>query len=409
VPSAGIASHVDLVSPQPFWLLKNGLIRAYPSLKDDARCDVVVLGGGISGALVAEILACGGLDVIVIDKRDIGAGSTSASTALISYEIDTHLIDLRQRIGRPNAEQAYRACLESIDSIERLIVVSRIECDFQRKPSVYLAVKKSDASALEEECAARRAMGIAVEYVDEAVVTEMFSFSRPAALISEQAAQIDAHRLAHALLAKAVEHGARVYDRTTAEDIEPGEHSVRIKTESGHVVRAKHAVFATGYESQEFLPRRVINLNSTYALASEPVTAFPGWWERCLIWKTARPYLYLRTTEDGRVLAGGEDDSFRNPDRRDRLIEKKTDRLGKRFRKMFPAIDFSVDYRWAGTFGETKDGLAYIGSIRQMPRCLFALGFGGNGVTFSMLAAEIIRETLAGRTHPNAHLFRFDR
>jgi glycine/D-amino acid oxidase-like deaminating enzyme len=76
---------------------------------------------------------------------------------------------------------------------------------------------------------------------------------------------------------------------------------------------------------------------------------------------------------------------------------------------MFPNIDLSVDCRWAGTFGETKDGLAYIGSIRQMPRCHFALGFGGNGVTFSVIAAQIICETLCGRSHPDAHLFRFDR
>jgi glycine/D-amino acid oxidase-like deaminating enzyme len=78
---------------------------------------------------------------------------------------------------------------------------------------------------------------------------------------------------------------------------------------------------------------------------------------------------------------GGEDDPFRNPERRDRLLEKKTDRLAERFREMFPGIDLKVDYRWAGTFGETKDGLAYIGSVRQMPRCYFALGFGGDGIT----------------------------
>ena len=175
------------------------------------------------------------------------------------------------------------------------------------------------------------------------------------------------------------------------------------------VVPYDSAVFATGYESQEYLPRRVLRLKSTFALASEPLASFGGWWERCLIWETARPYLYLRTTDDGRALVGGEDDPFRNPIRRDRLVDKRTDRLAERFREMFPAIDLAVDYRWAGTFGETKDGLAYIGSVRQMPRCHFALGFGGNGITFSLVAAEIIRDTLSGRTHPDAHLFEFDR
>ena len=78
---------MDLVSPQPFWPLRNGLLGVYPPLKRDITCDVVVLGGGISGAFVAETLAREGLDVVVLDKREIGGGSTSASTALLQYEI----------------------------------------------------------------------------------------------------------------------------------------------------------------------------------------------------------------------------------------------------------------------------------------------------------------------------------
>jgi len=152
-----------------------------------------------------------------------------------------------------------------------------------------------------------------------------------------------------------------------------------------------------------------VTLKSTFALASEPLDRFDGWHHRCLLWETARPYLYLRTTGDNRAIVGGEDDPFRAPDRRDRLVPKKTERLAKRFRELFPKIDLEVAYSWAGTFGETKDGLAYIGAVRQLPGCLFACGFGGNGITFSAIAAEIIRDAVLCRDHPDAHLFRFDR
>lgn len=117
------------------------------------------------------------------------------------------------------------------------------------------------------------------------------------------------------------------------------------------------------------------------AAISEPLESFDGWWEQCLLWETARPYFYMRTTADGRALVGGEDDPFRNPERRDRLVPKKTEKLAARFREMFPRIDFEVAFAWAGTFGETKDGLAYIGAVPELPHCLFALGFGGNGIT----------------------------
>src|SRR5262249_37553755 len=156
-----------------------------------------------------------------------------------------------------------------------------------------------------------------------------------------------------------------------------------------------------------YLPRKVVRLKSTFALASEPVAHFPGWWKQCLIWETARPYLYLRTA-GGRILVGGEDLPFRDPSHRDRVVNSRTARLERRFMEMFPQMDLKTDYRWAGTFGETKDGLAYIGQIRQMPRCHFALGFGGNGITYSAIAASIICDALKGRRHADARLFRFD-
>jgi glycine/D-amino acid oxidase-like deaminating enzyme len=208
---------MDLVSPQPFWLLKNGLLSTYPSLKEDVRCDVVVLGGGVSGAFAAESLTRAGMDVVVIDKRDVGTGSTCASTALLSYEIDTHLTELTRRIGRTDAERAYRVCHDSIDGIERMVNELQIECAFQRKPSTYLAVARDDAAALREEWTARREAGIAVQYLDAADVAARFSFSRPAALVSVQGAQLDGHRLTHALLARAAAQGARIFDRTCGE------------------------------------------------------------------------------------------------------------------------------------------------------------------------------------------------
>ena len=88
---------MDLKSGYPFWAVKNGLMHAFPPLQADLRCDVAIIGGGITGALIADELAAHGHDVAVVDQRDIGWGSTSASTALLQYEIDTHMVDLAKR------------------------------------------------------------------------------------------------------------------------------------------------------------------------------------------------------------------------------------------------------------------------------------------------------------------------
>src|SRR5207342_2004229 len=93
-----------------------------------------------------------------------------------------------------------------------------------------------------------------------------FSFSRPAALMSQQAAELDCYSFTHALLARSVENGARIFDQTRVEDYNATAEGVQLKTDRGYTIRAKHAVFATGYEAQEFLPKHVVKLKSTYAL-----------------------------------------------------------------------------------------------------------------------------------------------
>lgn len=94
---------MDLRSGYPFWLLKNGLLADYPSLKHDESCEVAVIGGGITGALVAYQLVREGVETVLVDTRDIGARSTAASTALLQYEIDTELHELFGLVGEAHA------------------------------------------------------------------------------------------------------------------------------------------------------------------------------------------------------------------------------------------------------------------------------------------------------------------
>lgn len=400
---------MDLKSGHPYWPINSGLLHTYPSLAADEDCDVIILGAGITGALAAHAISQEGLAVVVLDQRDVATGSTSASTALLQYEIDTPLCDLVKRFGQADAERAYWVCHEAIDKIERLLAKLPGNAGFERKKSVYTASSADDLPALEEEFNARRIAGFEVDFLGEQEIAGRFSFIRPGAIVSTQGGQIDSYQFAHLLLARASEQGARIYDRTLVTDYDTGGGVASVKTESGYTVTGKHLVVATGYDYRKYLPKNVVDLQSSFAIVSEPLTTFEGWWERALLWETARPYLYLRTTADGRALIGGEDDPFRNPARRDAQVEKKAETLAAKFRELFPSIPLEVAYRWAGTFGETKDGLAYIGQHPKRPLCHFALGFGGNGITYSVVAAEMIRDAILGRENPDARLFRFDR
>lgn len=400
---------MDLISDHPFWPLNSGLIRSYPSLKSDLNCEVLVLGAGITGALCAYHLVKAGMDVAVLDKRDVASGSTSASTAMLQYEIDTPLTELIAKMGKIDAERAYRVCLESIGKIGSLCDEIGDPCGFTWKSSVYLASREKDVPGLQAEYSARRAAGIELDFLTRTDIESRFSFSRPAALLSKVAAEVDVYRLAHRLLQRSQSMGGRIFDRTAMESYQISAEGVTVTTGNGFRVHAKWIVFATGYEVVEILKRNIVTLKSSFAFVSEPIETFLGWWEKCLLWETARPYFYMRTTVDGRAIVGGEDANYRNPLRRDAAVGKKAAKLEKRFREMFPNIEFEPAYAWAGTFGETEDGLAYIGSVPELPRCFFTLGFGGNGITYSVVAAEIVRDAIQGKKHPDAQLFRFDR
>jgi glycine/D-amino acid oxidase-like deaminating enzyme len=400
---------MDLRSGHPYWLLKNGILASYPALDRDERCDVAVIGGGITGALVAHRLTSQSVETVLLDKRDVATGSTAASTALLQYEADTELSTLISKVGEAHAVRSYQLGLEAVARLKDLVQDLGDECGFVMRESLYLASKKHHVERLRNEYACRKKFGLPVEYLGPDAIEQNFPFSAPAALLSTGAAEVDAFRLTHALLRNAADRGLRVYDRTAVSSVKSEDDRLILKTERGPSVLARRVVFATGYEAQQYLKQNVGTLHSTFAAISEPLGPFPAWPRRSLIWETARPYCYLRTTLDDRVIIGGEDAPFATAHQQAGMIRRKTQKLARRFHAMFPGTEFEVAYAWAGTFGETKDGLAYIGVSPEWPNAYFALGYGGNGITMSVVAAELITNHYLGRKNQDWQIFRFDR
>lgn len=401
---------MDLKSGYPYWAIKNGLMRRFPRLEADARCDVVVIGAGISGALIADELAAHGHDVVVLDQRDVAWGSTAASTALLQYEIDTHAIDLAKRHGERAALLAYRSCLEAI---AMLAAVARGvgDVDFRPCDSLYYASNRRDQARLAAEFAWRERRGFPVRWLSRAALADEFGLAAPAAILSSVAARVDPYRLASRLLWRLHRRGTRVFDRTRVSAIASRGRRVRLTTDRRLTIDAGHVVVASGYESQRWLRQRVASNRSSYAYVSDPLPrAELGWLGRTLLWESARPYLYLRTTGDGRLLVGGEDDDRDIPARRDRMVDRKAATLQRKLAQLRPGLHAPPAFAWAGTFAETSDGLPYFGAHPQHgARVLFALAYGGNGITYSMLGAGLLRALIERRRHPLRALFAFSR
>ena len=155
--------------------------------------------------------------------------------------------------------------------------------------------------------------------------------------------------------------GATIFDCTKIKSIRQKGDKTYARTSEELSIQANQVIHCTGYESVNTVGKKIVNLKSTYALASESFEDLPTAFKNNIYWDTASPSLYLRSTSDNRVIIGGGDERFKNALARDALLKTKLDFLNKQFQKNFPAINFHPDYIWAGTFGETKDGLPYIG------------------------------------------------
>ncbi len=401
---------MDLKSGYPFWAVKNGLMQAFPKLEEDLRCDVAIIGAGITGALIADELAGHGHQVCVLDQRDVGWGSTSASTALLQYEIDVHMVDLAKDYGEADALLAYRACADSIDLLAAKAAELR-DVDFGCMRSLYYASKRRHRSDLEDEFAMRKRHGFDVEWMEPGRVREVYGFDAPCAILSNKAARIDPYRMAHRLLQRLQGNGGHVHDRTPVTRISANSRGVELETAGGARIHAKHLVMAAGYASQKFLRKDVAKNRSSYAFITDPIDpGLLGPLQDTMVWESARPYLYMRTTGEGRLLIGGEDDDIDIPSRRDAQVDAKARKLAKQVSKLFPHLPIKPAFAWGGTFAETKDGLPWFGPHEQHgPRVLFAMAYGGNGITYSMLGAGLLRALVERRKHPLARLFGFDR
>lgn len=400
---------MDLHSGLPFWLVKSGLPFNYYPLDKSISTDIAIIGGGISGALVAYYLTKAGVSCLVLDARTIGLGSTCASTSLLQYEIDVPLCRLKNKTGIKKAARAYHLCRQAIEKLEA--VAHKIKCaDYELKNSLYFAAAKKDESFLREEYAIRRQHGFDVEFLDEAHLKINYGFAASAAILSHHGAQLNAYMYTHQLLQYAIKKGLLVFDRTEVTQIKHEKRSTELTVANGCKIKAKKLVYATGYETVKYIDKKIVDLHCTYALISESlIQQRPFWKDDSLIWNTANPYLYMRSTADNRIICGGRDEVFSNPTKRDALIGQKSKLLVKDFTKLFPGIPFKAEFSWTGVFGSTKDGLPFIGEYKKLPNSYFALGFGGNGITFSQVAAEILVDLIKGKKNNDAEIFSFER
>lgn len=401
-----LTRQLNLRSGAPVWQQHSPRFPPARPLRRSLRTEVLVVGGGISGALVALGLAKQGRKVTVVDRRGLGRGSTAASTALLQFELDLPLVRLSGRIGRRDAARVWRCSLDALRSLDRLIVTDGLAVQTARRPSVYLAGTVLDAAGLRQEAALRAAAGLPGEWFSRAALARRFGLRRAAAIVSSDNLAVDPCALTAAVLRAAAARRARFFAPAEVLDVHATARRVLAVTDSGAEIEAQTLVFCSGYERPKIVAPGGQRICSTWAIATRPQKQ-RLWPEQCLIWEASDPYLYVRTTPDGRVICGGEDEEFSDDEARDAQTSRKTARLSRKLGQLLPNILTEARFAWTGSFGQSESSLPSIGAVPGHAHCYAVMGYGGNGITFSMLASRLICAEVAGTRDSDAGLFRF--
>lgn len=380
-----------------------------PRVLQSFRCEVLVVGAGITGSLVAEHLASQGRDVCIIDRERPGYGSTAASTAMLQWEIDRPLGELADLYGFERAANVYRHSLAAVSGLVSLVAQRGVFCGMRERHSLYMAAGEVSARDLLAEHELRKKAGLPGDFLDARTIHSEFGFSCDGAILSPGSADADPLLMSQALLAAASIQGAKLFDGE-AVSYQNSSDSVTVVLDDGHVIEAKHVVLATGYVMPDCVSSDLHKVASSWAIATPPQPPGSLWRDGLLLWEASKNYHYTRTTLQNRIVMGGEDDDQAvEPEARDALMGEKTKTLLRKLNELWPSADPVAEFVWSGAFGTTTDGLPLIGPVPGYPRMYAAYGYGGNGITFSYLASRMIGASIAGQAQPWFEDFAIDR
>jgi glycine/D-amino acid oxidase-like deaminating enzyme len=386
--------------------------RVRPALRHNLEADVAIVGGGVTGCAVAYCLAQSRARVVLLEANRIGRGSTAASTALLMQEPDVDFTDLAARYGEASARTIWSAGGRAVTDMQRTLRALHIDANGHELPSVCIAHDADEVAALRREQQKRRAARFPARWLTPRAISDLTGIRAGGAILTLGNGQVDPCKTSLGLAAAAETHAARIFERSPVSRMRHDGRGVTIHVGKSRVA-ASWGVVATGYATPEFKPIAArFRMMNTYVIATPPL---PATARRSLglgdvmLWDRARPYHYLRWTPDNRLLFGGADRPH-EPGSRRSVLRTKAQELVRDLCGLYPALaGVDAAYAWEGLFAATPDGLPYIGTHRRYPRHLFALGYGGNGMTFGFMAARMLARAVDGISRPEDRLFSFGR
>jgi glycine/D-amino acid oxidase-like deaminating enzyme len=375
--------------------------RSHSAIRGQQSADVVVIGGGLTGAAAAYVLANGGLDVIVVEANRIAGGSTAASLGAILPEPDAWYRDVDALAGRRAARAMWHEARKGAADFAAAIARLKIRCDLTQAPYLINSSARdgAQAAALRKEMASRRDAGVGVPWVTPAAVRTEAGVESGGALGPGGAFTYDPVRAALGLVAAAESKGARVFEKSEVRRISftRKDATVFLRTAS---IRTRGIVVATGEPGSLFGQlRRHVRVSDAAVVVTEPFNAAmrrAAARRRSVVADAHDSFgtstaarSWLRWVSEDRAMFGGAATRVIPPRQADKALVQKTAQLMYELSLRYPDMSgLPAHWSWRLPVVTTPDGLPWIGPHRNYPFHFFAMAFGWHGDSLAWAAAR---------------------
>jgi len=359
----------------------------FAMLQGDVQCDVLVVGGGITGVTTALLLARQGRKVVLLEADEIGSGTTGHSTGNLYVTVSLGLSSILSKWDEEVVREVVRERRAAIEFVEQH-AGGDPEVAFTRCPMVHWARFGKDQSQVEKEFDALQRAGCAVRWAD--AVPGGLPPPVAKVLVLDDQAQMQPQAYVRSLARQAAAAGASLHEHSRVLELDA---SGRVAVTATGSVRAAEVVLATHSPKGIHVVHAEMPVHREYAVAFEAGAADPGpgifWWE-------GDEGLSIRMLAHGGkryLVAAGEEHKVGHHNATAALLA--VENMARSYLNPGP-----VAYRWSAQNYRAHDGLPYIG--RDHTGCLIATGFSTDGLTWGTVAARLIAAELAGQPEPFA-------
>ena len=386
--------------------------REFPAFRGVITHPVVVVGGGMSGAMTAYACATAGMKVILLEAGRVGMGGSSRATGLLSGEACGSYRELEERAGR----RAARAMFESMQTAPRELAATikrkGIKANFELAGSARMLPPGQADKLIKRELAAREDADLAASWLLPAAVTKLARIESAGALKLPDAGFVDPVKLTTGFLAAAIKRGVKVYEKSAVKKITFTRKTATAYLDGGAITTTNLAI-CIGEPTSLFKPlKRHLRDEDRYAVLTEPLSAAVRaeiGQRGTVLTDTEAPAHHLWLTADHRALFAGADQK-RPADRlRDKTLVQRTGQLMYELSRLYPAISGTAPaYGWDVPLAHAIDGVMYAGSHRNFPFHHFAFGISHDPAR-AYLASRIILRGIQGRPEKGDEFFSFAR